>query len=203
MFRSRIVWTAVAALLAAQLSPLAGAAQQNAGTVAGTPTDGATACERFADRVGRLAALHPNRTDAFLAALQAEFVGGAADPIALRDALEAGRWNPAFFYAGHGGFVEQLDDNRAKYARGGNHQPGHFVAMLAVAAQHGPQVAAYASQAAGDYAPDQQDDLRLSRTAIALGLGLANATLGPADVAGEARRFCRNRADSVLQHTGR
>lgn len=204
MLHSRIFWTATAAaMIAAHPNASPGLAQTAVFATTAADAAGPTVCERFADRVDQFAARHSTDTDGFLAALRSEFVAGAADPIGLRDALEAGRWNQAFFYAGHGGFAEPLDDNRAKYARGGNHQPGHFVAMLSITRQYGPQVAQYASQAAGDNTPGQQDDLRLSHAAIALGTGLASATLRPADIAHETRQFCRANTNMPARQASR
>lgn len=150
-----------------------------------------TICRRFAREVAQAAVDHPSDAEAFLRSLQQEFTAGAGDPLALKEGLEQGRWNQAFFYGGHGGFRAPFDDDRAAYRDGGNHQPGHFVSVLSVATRLGADQARLALAVAGDYDPEQVDDLRLSEVAIRLGAGLADSTFVPADVARATRRLCR------------
>ena len=149
-----------------------------------------TVCERFADRVAAFASASPRDTAAFLGALREEFVGGTDDPFELRAGLEEGRWNQAYFYAGHGGFRDEIDDAE-RYAGGGNHQPGHFVSVLLIAARFGTENARIAIAYAGDYDPGDEDDLRLSGYAIELGSGLADGSVPPAEVARRVAGFCR------------
>lgn len=150
-----------------------------------------TVCAAFAGRVDTLARQHAADVAGFLQALQREFVGGSGDPFAMRDALRAGRWNQRYFYAGHGGFRAPYDDNRPTYRDGGNHQPGHFVAVLSVAAQFGEDAARVAIAEAGDYNASEEDDLRLSGVAIPLGVGLRSGATSPAQVAARVRTLCR------------
>ena len=150
-----------------------------------------TVCGAFADKLGETARRHPADVAAFLAELHREFVGGSGDPFAMRDALRAGRWNQRYVYAGHGGFRPEFDDNRAAYRDGGNHQPGHFVSVLSVAAQFGEDAARIAIGEAGDYNAREEDDLRLSGVAIPLGSGLKTGTFRPRDVAARVRTLCR------------
>lgn len=150
-----------------------------------------TVCAAFAEKVGQVARQHPANVASFLAALQKEFVGGSGDPFAMRDALHAGRWNQRYVYAGHGGFRAEYDDNRGSYRDGGNHQPGHFVSVLSVAAQFGEDAARIAIGEAGDYDAREEDDLRLSGVAIPLGNGLKTGSVSPRAVATRVRTLCR------------
>lgn len=150
-----------------------------------------TVCAAFVSRVELLAKRHSTNVAGFLAALQSEFVGGSGDPFAMRDALRAGRWNQRYVYAGHGGFRAEYDDDRKAYRSGGNHQPGHFVSVLSVAAQFGKDAARVAIGEAGDYNAREEDDLRLSEVAIPLGTGLAAGSVRPRDVATRTRMLCR------------
>lgn len=155
------------------------------------PIEDGTVCAAFAAKVNEFAARHPKDVPGFLAALQREFVGGSGDPFAMRDALRAGRWNQRYFYAGHGGFRPPYDDDRPAYSNGGNHQPGHFVSVLSVAAQFGADAARVAIAEAGDYNAQEEDDLRLSEVAISLGSGLRDSSVRPRDVAVRVRTLCR------------
>lgn len=150
---------------------------------------GNTVCLRFASRVAESARRSPDDPRAFLAALQEEFVGGTGDPFELERGLREGAWNQAYFYAGDGGFRDPLDDAE-RNADGGNHQPGHFVAVLSVAVGVGEEQARVAIAYAGDYDPGEEDDLRLSERAIELGAGLADGSVAPAEVARDAQDFC-------------
>lgn len=149
-----------------------------------------TPCARFVARLAEFAEAHPTDRAAFLRALQDEFVGGTDDPFALKEGLESGRWNQAHVYAGHGGFRDEYDDAE-RGANGGNHQPGHFVAVLSVAARFGEEQAKMAIAYAGDYEAGEEDDLRLSGEAIRLGTRLGTGEILPADVAMEVRGLCR------------
>lgn len=149
-----------------------------------------TPCARFVARVAEFAKAHPSDRAAFLRALQDEFVGGTDDPFALKEGLERGRWNQEHVYAGHGGFRDEYDDAE-RGADGGNHQPGHFVAVLSVAARFGEEQAKMAIAYAGDYGAGEEDDLRLSGEAIRLGTRLGKGEILPADVAMEVRGLCR------------
>jgi hypothetical protein len=156
-----------------------------------TPIQKGTVCARFVGKVRETAERHPKDVPAFLAALQREFVGGSGDPFAMRDALRKNRWNPRYVYAGHGGFRPEYDDDRKAYRDGGNHQPGHFISVFSIAAQFGGDAARLAIAEAGDYNPEEEDDLRLSGVAIRLGTGLAGGSLSAADVAVQLRELCR------------
>lgn len=149
-----------------------------------------TPCARFVARIAEFAEAHPSDRAAFLRALQDEFVGGTDDPFALKEGLDRGRWNQEHVYAGHGGFRDEYDD-ADRGASGGNHQPGHFVAVLSVAARFGEEQAKMAIAYAGDYEEGQEDDLRLSGAAIRLGSRLGKGEILPADVAMEVRGLCR------------
>ena len=150
-----------------------------------------TVCARFATKLGGLAQRYPTDAAAFLGALHTEFVGGSGDPFAMKQALKENRWNQRYFYAGHGGFRPEYDDARRAYRDGGNHQPGHFVSVLSVATQFGADAARLAIAEAGDYNPEEEDDLRLSGVAIRLGSGLADGSLQPPEVARQVRELCR------------
>lgn len=150
-----------------------------------------TVCARFVRKVRDIADRHPKDVPAFLAALQGEFIGGSGDPFAIRKALRENRWNPRYVYAGHGGFRPEYDDDRKAYRDGGNHQPGHFIAVFSIAAQFGGDAARLAIGEAGDYNPKEEDDLRLSGVAIRLGTGLTGGSLDAADVAVQVRELCR------------
>ncbi len=150
---------------------------------------GSSVCERFARRMAEFALRHPDDPSRFLGALQEEVVGGTDDPFELERGLREGAWNREYFYAGHGGFRPEFDD--AERSPRGNHQPGHFVAVLSIAARFGENPALIALARAGDYDPEEEDDLRLSLEAIELGVGLSEGTLTPADVARRARGLCR------------
>jgi hypothetical protein len=150
-----------------------------------------TVCARLVAKVREIAERHPQDVPAFLAALQREFVGGSGDPFAMRQALREKRWNPRYVYAGHGGFRPEYDDDRKAYREGGNHQPGHFISVFSIAAQFGGDAARLAIGEAGDYNPEEEDDLRLSGVAIRLGTGLAGGSLSAADVAVQVRKLCR------------
>lgn len=150
-----------------------------------------TVCARFVGKVREVAERHPQDAPVFVAALQREFVGGSGDPFAMRQALRENRWNPRYVYAGHGGFRPEYDDDRKAYRDGGNHQPGHFVSVFSIAAQFGSDAARLAIAEAGDYNPEEEDDLRLSGVAIRLGTGLAGGSLSAADVAVQVRELCR------------
>lgn len=152
---------------------------------------GATVCRRFVGRMAEAALRFPADTAGFLRTVQDEFVGGASDPFALEEGLRKGRWNQAYFYAGHGGFRDPLDDDGPSHSDGGNHQPGHFVSVLTIAATLGAEQARLAIAYAGDYEPDEEDDLRLSQEAIRLGDALRTGVGSPADVALAAEGFCR------------
>ena len=150
-----------------------------------------TVCARFATKLRELAQRSPTDAAAFLGALHTEFVGGSGDPFAMKQALKENRWNQRYFYTGHGGFRPEYDDNRKAYRDGGNHQPGHFVSVLSIATQFGPDAARLAIAEAGDYNPEEEDDLRLSGVAIRLGSGLADGSLQPPNVARQVRELCR------------
>ena len=128
-----------------------------------------TVCQRFAGRVAIEALRHPDDALAFLRGLQREFTAGESDPFALRESLDARRWNPAFIYAGHRDFRPEYDDDSRGNRLGGNHQPGHFISVLSVATEYGPDAARIGIAYAGDYEPGQEDDLQLSMVAIRLG----------------------------------
>ncbi|MGI9183070.1 MAG: hypothetical protein ACR2H9_21540 [Longimicrobiaceae bacterium] len=151
---------------------------------------GASVCERFARRVAEFALRHPHDPSAFLGALQEEVVGGTDNPFELERGLREGTWNREYFYAGHGGFRPEFDDAE-RNPRGGNHQPGHFVSVLSIAARFGETPALIALAQAGDYDPGEEDDLRLSLEAIEMGVGLTEGSLTPADVARRVRGLCR------------
>ena len=149
-------------------------------------------CQRFARHFAIEALRHPDDAIAFLRGLQQEFTAGEREPFALRESLDAQRWNPAYLYAGHGGFRPEYDDDDPGTGTvEGNHQPGHFVSVLSIASEYGPDAARIGLAYAGDYEPDQEDDLRLSQVAIRLGEGLRAGALGPASVAGAAAGLCR------------
>jgi len=150
-----------------------------------------TVCAKLVAKVREIAERHPQDVPAFLAALQREFVGGSGDPFAMRQALREHRWNPRYVYAGHGGFRPEYDDDRKAYRDGGNHQPGHFISVFSIAAQFGGDAARLAIAEAGDYNPEEEDDLRLSGVAIRLGTGLAGGSISAADVAVQIRELCR------------
>ncbi len=150
----------------------------------------ATVCERFAAAVAEHADRHATDPPAFLRALQQEFVGGTEDPFELERGLREGRWNQSWFYAGNGGFLDELDDAE-RYERGDNHQPGHYVSVLSIAARFGEQNARAAIAYAGDYDPDDADDLRLSEHAIRSGVALASGAATPGDVAADVATLCR------------
>ncbi len=147
-------------------------------------------CEKLARRTAEFALRHPEDAQAFLRALQDEVVAGTDDPFELERGLQEGRWNQEYIYAGHGGFRPEYDDAQ-RYPRGGNHQPGHFVSVLSIAARFGETPALIAIARAGDYDPGDEDDLRLSLEAIQMGVGLRDETLMPADVARRVRGLCR------------
>lgn len=157
--------------------------------IASAPPE-ATVCRRMVREIARAAERHPADTGAFLAALQDEFVGGTGDPFELEAGLRDGRWNRSYFYAGHGGFRPELDDAQ-RYPERGNHQPGHFVSVLSVAAGFGGEAARVAIAQAGDYEPADEDDLRLSTRAIEWGEGLRTGALRPAEVALRTAEMCR------------
>jgi hypothetical protein len=163
------------------------ALENDTATQPGRPS---TVCERFARRVADFAAEHPHDPVAFLAALSDELVAGTDDPFELKAGLEQKRWNQAYFYAGHGGFRDEIDDSD-RYSDGGNHQPGHFVSVLLIAHRFGEENARIAIAYAGDYDPGDEDDLRLSGYAIELGTGLAGGTVTPVDIARRVAGFCR------------
>lgn len=150
-----------------------------------------TVCRTFARRIAELALQHGDDVDAFMEAVQDEFIGGKDNPFDIERGLREGRWNQRYFYAGHGGFRPEFDDAQ-RYPRGGNHQPGHFVSVLSIAQQFGEEQARIAIAYAGDYDPGEEDDLRLSMVAIELGAGLGDGTVSPADVAHRARGLCRS-----------
>lgn len=154
------------------------------------PAGRETVCQRFARRVAEAALRHGSEAAGFLAELQEEFIGGTDDPFEMKEGLRTGGWNPRYFYAGHGGFRPEYDDAE-RYPDGGNHQPGHFVSVLSVAARFGEEQARIAIAYAGDYEPGEEDDLRLSNVAIPLGAGLRDGSVTPADVAQAARALCR------------
>jgi hypothetical protein len=147
-------------------------------------------CQMLARRTAEFAMGAPDDAAAFLQALQEEVVAGTDDPFELESGLREGRWNRDYFYAGHGGFRPEFDDSE-RYPRGGNHQPGHFVSVLSIAARFGETPALIALAHAGDYAPGEEDDLRLSLEAIDAGVGLREGELAPADVARRIRGLCR------------
>ncbi|HEV2130666.1 MAG TPA: hypothetical protein VGR27_06165 [Longimicrobiaceae bacterium] len=151
---------------------------------------GTSVCERFARRMAEFALRHPDDPSQFLGALQEEVVGGTDDPFELERGLREGTWNRDYFYAGHGGFRPEFDDAE-RNPRGGNHQPGHFVSVLSIAARFGESPALIALAQAGDYSPGEEDDLRLSLEAIEMGVGLTEGTLPSADVARRVRGLCR------------
>jgi|GEM_PF-6590197 len=150
-----------------------------------------TICRAFARAIAQAAIDHPADADAFIVALQDQFIGGKDNPFDMKRGLEEGRWNQRYFYAGHGGFRPEYDDAQ-RYPRGGNHQPGHFVSVLSIAQQFGGEQARIAIAYAGDYDPGDEDDLRLSNVAIPLGAGLTAGTVTPAEVAQRARELCRS-----------
>jgi hypothetical protein len=154
------------------------------------PAGRETICQTFVREIAEAAVAHAGDVDGFLAALQDEFIGGTDDPFEMKEGLRTGEWNQRYFYAGHGGFRPEYDDAQ-RYPRGGNHQPGHFIAVLSVAARFGEEQARIAIAYAGDYEPRQEDDLRLSNIAIPLGAGLRDRTVTPADVARRAAQLCR------------
>jgi hypothetical protein len=214
----RAVWRAAAPLLAlalgacgldasggpAETDAAGGAAQERAATapVSQPSVDApgaaeslpavtrATVCGRFVLRLREAAARHGGDVEAFLRELNDEFTGGTGDPFAMKEGLRGGRWNQDWFYAGHGGFRPEFDDAQ-RYPRGGNHQPGHFVAVLTIAARFGGDAAAVAIAYAGDYDPGDEDDLRLSQVAIRLGSALSGGSATAADVARDAAVVCR------------
>jgi hypothetical protein len=145
----------------------------------------------FARKIAEAALHHRHDPETFVAALTDEFVDGTDDPFELKAGLRENRWNQRYFYAGHGGFRPEFDDAQ-RYPRGGNHQPGHFIAVLAIAARFGEEQARIAIAYAGDYDPGDEDDLRLSNVAIPLGAGLRDRSVTPAQVAVRARELCRN-----------
>jgi hypothetical protein len=150
-----------------------------------------TICRAFARAIAQAALRHPSDPEAFVGALQDEFIGGKENPFDMKRGLQEGRWNQRYFYAGHGGFRPEYDDAQ-RYPRGGNHQPGHFVSVLSIAQQFGDERARIAIAYAGDYDPGDEDDLRLSNVAIPLGAGLTDGTVTPAEVAQRARELCRS-----------
>lgn len=152
------------------------------------PTE--TVCDRFARRVAEFALQHRGEPQAFLRALQQEFVGGTDDPFELEEGLRTGKWNQTYFYSGHGGFRPELDD-AAQYPTGGNHQPGHFISVMSIAARFGEENARAAIAYAGDYEANGEDDLRLSEQAIQMGIGLSASTVSPGEVAQRVQGFCR------------
>jgi hypothetical protein len=147
-------------------------------------------CYRFVQRIAEEAQRHSDSSERFLEALQDEFTGGTGNPFEMKTGLRTGEWNEEWFYAGHGGFRPEYDDAQ-RYPRGGNHQPGHFVAVLSIAAAYGRDAAEIAIAYAGDYDEGEEDDLRLSMEAIRLGSGLKDGSLTPAQVADAARGLCR------------
>jgi hypothetical protein len=154
------------------------------------PAGEESVCRTFARKVAETALAHGEDADAFIAALQDEFVGGADNPFDMKAGLHEGTWNQRYFYAGHGGFLPDYDDAQ-RYPRGGNHQPGHFVSVLSIATQFGEEQARIAIAQAGDYEAGQEDDLRLSMVAIPLGAGLRDGSVSPAEVAARTRALCR------------
>jgi hypothetical protein len=175
-----------AAVLSAAAAPLPDTVLQRLAR----PRASETVCDRFARRVAEFALQHPGDSGAFLRALQQEFVGGTDDPFELEKGLRTGKWNQDYFYSGHGGFRPELDD-AAQYPRGGNHQPGHFISVLSIAARFGEENARAAIAYAGDYEANGDDDLRLSEQAIRMGTGLSDASVTPAEVARRVQAFCR------------
>ncbi|MBA4158127.1 MAG: hypothetical protein H0X65_11705 [Gemmatimonadetes bacterium] len=172
-------------------APLSPAAAAELAAVARRPGAEETICHAFSRRIAEAALRHPDDTQAFLSEIQEEFVGGTDDPFELKAGLRAGRWNQRYFYAGHGGFLPQYDDAQ-RYARtGGNHQPGHFISVLSIAARFGEEQGRLAIAYAGDYDPGDEDDLRLSNIAIPLGAGLRDGSVTPAGIAVRARELCR------------
>jgi hypothetical protein len=154
------------------------------------PRGAESVCRSFARAIAEAALDAEGDTEEFLARLRDEFVDGASDPFELKAGLRERRWNERYFYAGHGGFRPEYDDAQ-RYPRGGNHQPGHFISVLSIAADFGEEQARMAIAFAGDYDEGDEDDLRLSNVAIPLGAGLRDGSVSPADVAIRARELCR------------
>lgn len=149
-----------------------------------------TVCGRFVLQIREAARAHGTSTEDFLQALNDEFTGGTGDPFEMKEGLQAGRWNQRWFYGGHGGFRPEFDDAQ-RYPRGGNHQPGHFIAVFTIAARFGGDAASVAIAYAGDYDPGDEDDLRLSQVAIRLGAGVGDGSISPARAAEETAAVCR------------
>jgi hypothetical protein len=168
----------------------AGASGIDLQALAQRPRGEETICQTFARKIAESALRHGNDVEAFLGELHDEFIGGAENPFDMKRGLNEGKWNRRYFYAGHGGFRPEYDDAQ-RYPRGGNHQPGHFISVLSVAAQFGEEQARIAIAVAGDYDPGDEDDLRLSLVAIPLGAGLQDGSVTPAEVAQRARQLCR------------
>jgi hypothetical protein len=151
----------------------------------------ASVCRTFARAIAEAALESDGDVERFLARIRAEFVDGDSDPFALKEGLRERRWNDRYFYAGHGGFRPEYDDAQ-RYPRGGNHQPGHFISVLSIAADFGEEQARLAIAFAGDYDEGDEDDLRLSNIAIPLGAGLRDGSVTPGEVAVRARELCRS-----------
>jgi hypothetical protein len=173
---------------AAAASPVSEAELQ---ALARAPVGEESVCQTFSRKIAAAALEHEEDAEHFVRALVDEFVGGTDDPFELKAGLRDGTWNQRYFYAGHGGFRAEYDDAQ-RYPRGGNHQPGHFVSVLAIAARFGEEQARIAIAYAGDYDPGDEDDLRLSKVAIPLGAGLREGSVTPAEVAVRARALCRS-----------
>jgi hypothetical protein len=167
-----------------------GAAHVDSQALARRPQGEEAVCRTFARRVAEASLQHGNDVDAFVAALQDEFIGGSDNPFDMKAGLREGDWNQRYFYAGHGGFRPEYDDAQ-RYPRGGNHQPGHFVSVLSIATQFGEEQARIAIAYAGDYDEGEEDDLRLSMVAIPLGAGLRDGSVTTAEVAQRVRGLCR------------